>query len=195
MAQDRPVGLLLLTGGQGRRLGGPKHLRPHPDGGSWGGHLVRVFETVFPGGPVQLLGEPLPDRPELVPAADPRQGPAVALRTWACGAGAAAAARWWVPACDQVRWTAPALAAWHAQALAVDPGGEHWVLASSAGRVQYLGGWVARGLLGTLGGTTGARMADLAAAVTSMVVEQDGPEWGDLDDPAELLAWMESWKS
>ena len=50
------AGLLLLTGGRGRRLGGPKHLRPHPAGGSWGGHLAGVFAAVFPGGPVQVRG-------------------------------------------------------------------------------------------------------------------------------------------
>ena len=74
------TGLLLLSGGAGRRMGSPKHALGHPAGGSWGGHLVRVFESVFPGGPILVLGEPLPDRPELQALEDPREGPAMALR-------------------------------------------------------------------------------------------------------------------
>jgi len=62
------AGLLLLSGGAGQRMGARKHALEHPAGGSWGGHLVRVFETVFPEGPIQVLGEPLPDSPELLSA-------------------------------------------------------------------------------------------------------------------------------
>ena len=77
------AGLLLLSGGSGTRMGAPKHALPHPGGGSWGGHLVGVFAAVFPDGPVQVLGDPLPDHPDLPRLEDPREGPAVALRTWA----------------------------------------------------------------------------------------------------------------
>jgi len=116
------AGLLLLTGGLGRRFGGPKHLQPHPAGGSWGGHLAAVFEAVFPGAPMQLLGEGLPDRPDLAPLADPRQGPALALRHWAAGAGGGShPERWWIVACDQIGWTGSALDAWHGAVSRADP--------------------------------------------------------------------------
>ena len=58
------AGLLLLTGGKGQRLGGTKHDRPHPSGGSWGGHLVAVHQAVFGDAPVCVLGAPLPDQPD-----------------------------------------------------------------------------------------------------------------------------------
>ncbi len=122
------VGLLLLTGGKGERLGGPKHDRSHPLGGSWGGHLVRVFEAVFPGGPVELLGEPLPDRPDLRPMDDPRLGPAEALKAWAAQGRGEHARRWWVVACDLPRWTEADLRAWWSQVLVADPEGAVWVV-------------------------------------------------------------------
>ena len=43
-------------------------------GTTWGSHLVAVFQSVFPDGPVQVLGEALEDRPELPVMDDPRQG-------------------------------------------------------------------------------------------------------------------------
>lgn len=176
------AGLVLLTGGRGRRFGAPKHLQPHPAGGSWGGHLVRVFEAVFPGGPVQVLGEALPDRPDLAPRDDPRQGPAEALRRWAAAPGAQPR-HWWIVACDQIRWTPEALAAWHARAAAADPGAEHWVLARHQGRLQPLGGFLAGVLAPRLAGAPGAALMALVDALPCRILEAAGEAWLDQDIP------------
>ena len=106
-----PIGLLLLTGGEGKRFGAPKHLQPHPLGGTWAGHLVGVFDQVFSGGPIQVLGAPIPERQELENLEDPRLGPAQALAHWA-GRKPPATSRWWVVACDQIHWTVPKLGEW-----------------------------------------------------------------------------------
>lgn len=175
-----PAGLLLLTGGLGRRYGAPKHLQPHPAGGSWGGHLAAVFEAVFPGGPVRLLGEGLPDRPDLTPLADPRQGPALALRHWACGAREHPG-RWWILACDQIGWTAEALRAWHRAAAAADPGAEHWVLARVCGRIQPLGGFLADALVPALARAQGRSLMALSEALPARILDADGAHWLDVD--------------
>jgi len=188
---NAPAGLLLLTGGRGRRLGGPKHLLAHPGGGSWGGHLVAVFAAVFPGGPVQLLGEALPDRPDLAPLADPRQGPAAALRHWA-GLARAHPERWWVAACDQVRWTPETLDAWHRAAAAADPRAEHWVLARHGGRLQPLGGFLGDGLVERLRATSSGSLLSLAEALPSLVLEAAGDQWLDVDTPEALEAFRKN---
>ncbi len=180
------VGLLLLTGGKGERLGGPKHDRPHPQGGSWGGHLVRVFEAVFPGGPVEILGEPLPDRPGLFRMDDPRRGPAEALKAWAAQGRGGAARRWWVVACDLPRWTEADLRDWWTQALAVDPTGATWVVAEVEGHLQPLGGFLPAGLLPALGDVATSRLGGLWEALPGRKVSTGGDRWVDVDDPEAL---------
>ena len=184
------AGLLLLTGGRGRRLGGPKHLQPHPAGGTWGGHLVAVFAAVFPGGPVQLLGEGLPDRPELIPAADPGLGPAVALRLWA-GRPGPRPRRWWLVACDQPRWTPDHLRAWHQAVEAADPSACHWALASSEGRIQPLGGFLAGDLVAPLAAARATSLMGLASALPTLTLVSEGEQWLDVDTPEALRAWLD----
>jgi molybdopterin-guanine dinucleotide biosynthesis protein A len=176
------AGLVLLTGGRGRRFGAPKHLQPHPAGGTWGGYLAGVFAAVFPGGPIQLLGEALPDRPDLAPLDDPRQGPAEALRRWA-GARRAHPDRWWIVACDQIRWTPDALAAWHARAVAADPDADRWVLARHGGRLQPLGGFLADALAPRLAGAAGAALMALVDSLPCRILEAEGDQWLDQDRP------------
>ncbi len=183
-------GLLLLTGGRGRRFGAPKHAQPHPAGGSWGGQLVAVFAATFPDGPVQLLGAGLPDRPELAPLADPREGPAVALRHWA-GGRPAPARRWWTVACDLVRWTPGALAAWHAAAVQADPGAASWVLGRHQDRLQPLGGFLPGALLAELARSRAGSLLGLVEALPHVVLEVAGPEWLDVDTRAGLRAWLD----
>ena len=184
-----PAGLLLLTGGLGRRFGAPKHLQPHSAGGTWGGHLVAVFEAVFPGGPARVLGEGLPDRPDLAPLADPRQGPAVALRHWASGAEDHPE-RWWIVACDQIGWTAEALRAWHRAATAADPGAEHWVLARVRGRIQPLGGFLADALVPGLARAGGRSLMALSEALPARILDADGAHWLDVDTPEALKSHL-----
>ena len=184
------TGLLLFTGGQGRRLGGPKQGLAHPAGGSWGGHLVAVFEAVCPGGPVLLLGDPLPDRPELIPIPDPRLGPAVALRSWAAQAAASPVRRWWLPACDQVHWTPAALRAWQARAEAADPEASNWVLARHDGHVQYLGGFLGSALLPRLRTLEGTSLTALAQALPTLELLDEAGPWQDVDTPEALRAWL-----
>lgn len=178
------TGLLLLSGGRSRRMGAPKHALGHPAGGTWGGHLVRVFESVFPGSPILVLGDPLPDRPELAVLSDPREGPATALRAWA-RSSSATPRRWWVVACDQVRWTPARLRAWADQAAAADPDAVHWVMASSAGHLQPLGGWLPDQFRPRLAQASGTSLASLVDALPHLVLPSEGPEWRDVDTPAE----------
>lgn len=186
---SRPrAGLLLLSGGQSRRMGEAKHALAHPGGGTWGGYLVRVFETVFPGAPLQVLGEPLPDRPDLALVEDRREGPALALRTWATQA-VPDACRWWVVACDQVRWTPERLDAWARRAEAADPRALHWVAASHDGRLQPLGGWVATALRPALATAAHRSLTALVEFLPHLVLPCDGVEWKDVDTPEERQAF------
>ncbi|HET6331177.1 MAG TPA: NTP transferase domain-containing protein [Holophagaceae bacterium] len=175
-------GLVLLTGGRGERLGGPKHDRPHPLGGSWGGHLVAVFRSAVPDGPVQIIGEPLPDYPDLPRFDDPREGPAVALQAWAAS-GPPPAWRWWVLACDQVRWTDKTFSSWLAEAEAVD---EAWAVTVRDGHRQPLGGFIASALLPTLAHSDAKSLRALMGAMP--VRELPGAGWAgdDIDTPEEL---------
>ena len=180
-------GLVLLTGGQGARLGGPKHDRPHPRGGTWGGQLVSVFRAVVPDGPVQLIGEALPDFPSLPRLDDPREGPAVALRLWAASDPAPAPARrWWVVGCDQVHWTADAFSGWIEEAEAVD---EAWILTVREGHRQPLGGFIASALLPALARTDATSLRGLMDALP--LRELPGATWAgdDMDTPADLAAF------
>jgi len=185
-----PTGMLLLSGGQSRRMGAAKHALAHPAGGSWGGRLVQVFETVFPGGPIQVLGDPLPDRPDLCVIKDAREGPAKALRAWAA-LGAPAARRWWVVACDQVRWTPASLEGWAHRAEAVDPQALHWVVAQHGGRLQPLGGWLSAALRPAIATATPRSLTALAESLPHLVLPCDGPEWVDVDTPEERRAFEE----
>jgi molybdopterin-guanine dinucleotide biosynthesis protein A len=184
-----PAGLVLLTGGRGRRYGAPKHLQPHPAGGTWGGYLAGVFEAVFPGGPIQVLGGALPDRPDLAPLDDPREGPAEALRRWAArssgngGPSQVHPLRWWILACDQIRWTPDALAAWHARAAAADPEAGCWVLARHRGRLQPLGGFLADALAPRLSALPGAALMALVDALPCRILDAAGDAWMDQDRP------------
>lgn len=182
------TGLLLLSGGQGRRMGEAKHALAHPAGGSWGGHLVRVFESVFPGGVAQVLGDPLPDRPDLPVIEDPRGGPARALQAWA-DQKAPAAGRWWVVACDQVRWSPAALEAWARRAEAADPDGARWVVARHGGRLQPLGGWLPSSLRPALAAAAPRSLMALVESLPHLVLPCDGPEWMDVDTPEERRAF------
>lgn len=189
--RDGPsLGLVVLTGGQGQRLGGPKHDRPHPAGGTWGGHLVRVFRQVAPEGPVVLLGAPLPDAPACRPVEDPQQGPAVALRMWA-SSHPEPVHRWWVVACDQVAWTEAALRAWWREAERCDPGGDHWVIGRVAGQVQPLGGFLGGALVPWLAQAEGRAMRDLLNQLPC--IEREGPRASglDIDTPDDWKAWKE----
>lgn len=182
------AGLLLLSGGRGRRMGAAKHALPHPSGGTWGAHLLRTFEAVFPGAPVQVLGDPLPDRPDLPRVDDPRLGPGRALCLWAA-AEAPPVRRWWVVACDQVRWTPDRLQAWAEAARAADPEAIHWVLAHHGGHLQPLGGWLPGALRPRLAAASGSSLKALAEALPHLVLPCAGPEWMDVDTPEERRAF------
>jgi len=181
-------GLLLLSGGSGSRMGAPKHELAHPGGGSWGGHLVRVFESAFPGGPIQVLGEALPDRPELPRLDDPREGPALALRAWAASE-APPAEVWWVVACDQVRWTKARLQDWWAAREACDPSFTHWVMALHGGHLQPLGGWLPATLRPALAVSQARSLRALATSLPHLALPRTGGEWLDVDTPEERNAF------
>jgi molybdopterin-guanine dinucleotide biosynthesis protein A len=183
-----PAGLLLLSGGRGRRMGSAKHALAHPAGGTWGGRLVQVFEAVFPGAPVQVLGDPLPDRPDLGALEDPREGPARALQVWAVRE-APSVRRWWIVACDQVRWAPGSLAAWARRAEAADPGADHWVMARHDGHLQPLGGWLPASLRPALAAATPRSLMALAESLPHLVLPCEGPEWVDVDTPEERRAF------
>ena len=181
---SRTTGLLLLSGGQSRRMGEAKHTLAHPAGGSWGGRLVQVFETVFPGAPIQVLGDPLPDRPDLAVVEDARQGPARALQAWAAQE-APAVRRWWVVACDQVRWTPASLEAWARRAEIADPQAHHWIVAQHGGYLQPLGGWLPSILRPQVAASAPRSLTALAESLPHLLLPCDGPEWRDVDTPEE----------
>ncbi len=185
---SRPVGLLLLTGGEGRRLGAPKHRQPHPAGGSWAGHLVSVFEEIFPDGPIQALGEPVPERPELGCLSDPRQGPARALAAWAASRPPMVE-RWWVLACDQVRWTSPSLRAWVSRAEESDPEAEAWVLAEQGERIQFLGGFLGAALVPRVALSAAKSLRALTEELPTRILPDSGPQWLDVDSLEDLARW------
>lgn len=178
-------GLVLLTGGKGERLGGPKHGRPHPQGGSWGGHLVSVFRAVLPDGPIQVVGEALPDFPLLPRLDDPRQGPAVALRTWAAS-GPPPARRWWVLGCDQVRWTAESFESWLTEA---ETGDAAWAVTVREGRRQPLGGFIAASLLPALARAGARSLGALMDALPARELPGTGWAGEDIDTPEDLAAF------
>lgn len=188
MSHPHPLGLLLLTGGQGRRLGGPKHPRPHPGGSTWGGHLVEVFGAVAPHGPIQILGEPLPNRPDLYTVPDEGLGGAAALIQWA-GRSGPKARRWWAVACDQVRWTPELLRTWLEMAERCDPQAMAWVVAKADGRLQPLGGFLPGHLREPLSAIDCVRISDLVRALPNHQLEWDSPVWDDVDTPADLQRW------
>ena len=178
------VGLLLLTGGLGSRMGSPKHDLLLPSDLTWGHHLVSVFQAVFPEGPVQVLGEALMDRPDLPVLDDPRQGPVVALQHWAA-APAPAVDRWWVVACDQVRWQACDLRSWARLAEDGDPDDAHWVVGRFEGRLQPLGGFLPHRLRLELAQARAWSLRSLVEALPHLILDSDLPGWRDVDTPAE----------
>lgn len=182
------AGLLLLSGGSSRRMGALKQALAHPSGGSWGGHLARTFESVFPGAPILVLGDPLPDRPDLPRLDDPREGPAVALRTWA-GSEVPEVDRWWIVACDQVRWGAVQLADWARVCEVEDPGRTRWVLALHGGQLQPFGGWFPAALRPALAAASARSMLALVAALPHLALPRAGAEWEDVDTPEERQAF------
>lgn len=181
-------GLVLLTGGRGERMGGPKHDRPHPGGGTWGGHLVQVFRGVTGSGPIALVGAALPDHPQLAPLEDAREGPAVALRSWAASE-ARSARRWWIVACDQVDWTPAALRRWLEKAEAADPDGRHWLLGTVDGRLQPLGGFLGGALLAQAASTSARSLQGLVEALPRLDLAGPAETARDLDTPADAAAW------
>lgn len=178
------IGLLLLTGGKGSRMGEPKHSIAFPGGGSWSGHLVRVFETAFPGAVVRVLGNPVPERPDLKVVEDPRQGPAVALKAWAEGEDARVD-WWWMAACDQMRWTPEALRAWFQRAT----GERTWTMGRHLDHIQSMGSWVPGELLPSLREQDCRSIRALMDKLPHRLLDVDGPEWMDLDTPEERRAW------
>ncbi|MFN8010917.1 MAG: NTP transferase domain-containing protein [Holophagaceae bacterium] len=186
------LGLVLLTGGKGERLGGPKHDRAHPAGGTWGGHLVALFRAACPEGPVCILGRALPDHPDLKVYPDPGEGPAVALRLWAAREDVPPAERWWIVPCDQVRWTTEALEAWHAEALKADPDAVRWVMAEAQDRPQPLGGFLPHRLRPALAAVHASTVRRLAEGVGPVTIPWEEAVWRDIDDPEGLRAWTAS---
>jgi molybdopterin-guanine dinucleotide biosynthesis protein A len=145
---------------------------------------VRIFESVFPGSPITVLGDPLPDRPNLPCIDDPREGPAVALRTWAVGESIEVD-RWWVVACDQVRWTPERLREWAEICELADPAASRWVMALHDGHLQPLGGWLPGSLRPALASSTARSLVALAASLPHLALPREGTEWMDVDTPDE----------
>jgi molybdopterin-guanine dinucleotide biosynthesis protein A len=165
-------------------MGASKHDLPHPSGATWGSHLVTVFHSVFPEGPVQVLGEALVDRPDLPVLDDSRQGPAVALEYWA-RTPAPTVDLWWVVACDQVRWREEDLRSWMVLAREADPDFGHWVLGRSAGQLQPLGGWLPHRLRPSLAKAAAHALVALVESLPHHILDSDLPGWRDVDTAAE----------
>jgi hypothetical protein len=156
-----------------------------------------VFREIFPNGPVQILGEPLPDIEDMMDVginlvSDPHQGPAVALFTWA-RSEPPPVVRWWAVPCDQVAWTAPDLLAWYSLADAADPKGRGWVMVQESEREQPLGGFIGSTLLPSLASFEDSRVRDLVARMPRCIVKCDAYRGLDEDDPADLEAWAKGW--
>lgn len=190
MADPVPTGMVLLTGGASARFGAPKHLQPHPEGGSWGSHLVDVFTRTLGPGPIRVLGDPVVGRPDLLCVEDPREGPAMALSRWAA-AERVATRRWWVVACDQVGWEDLSLASWHQAAQRTDPAGECWVMAEIEGEPQPLGGFLGAALLPAAGRSEERRLLALARSLQAKALPWTAAPFQDLDDPQSFQRWQE----
>lgn len=181
-------GILLLSGGSGRRMGTPKHALEHPTGGSWAAHLIRTFIAAFPDGTRVVLGNPIPEDPGLPRLDDSRLGPAQALKVWArarLAQDTPGADRWWIVGCDQVRWTPNRLRAWTASCEQADPTGSRWVVAEHDHRLQPLGGWFPDNLCPRLAACDTDALMGLLEALPHLVLPGVGEEWRDVDTPEE----------
>jgi molybdopterin-guanine dinucleotide biosynthesis protein A len=140
-----------------------------------------------------ILGHPLPDRPDLPALPDAGLGPAHALIQWARHPDALPSPhRWWVVACDQLRWTPAALQAWAREAQQADPEASHWVLGQREGRHQPLGGFLPERLRPSIQASEATRLSDLVASLPHLALAWQGPGWSDLDTPEELRSWEAS---
>ena len=114
--------------------------------------------------------------------------PARALQTWAARE-APAVRRWWVVACDQVRWTPVSLEAWARRAETADPQALRWVVAQHGGHLQPLGGWLPSALRPPVATSTAGSLTALAESLPHLLLPCDGPEWMDVDTPEERRAF------
>jgi hypothetical protein len=142
---------------------------------------------------MRLLGAPLEDHPDCPTLKDSGQGPAAALVAWA-EETTDAPLRWWVVACDQVRWTAAALEAWHKTVELSDPEAKHWVLALEGARAQYLGGFLPSALVPGLAGQKANEMKTLVAKVPFQLIPWPNAGWQDLDTPEDQERWIQQAK-
>jgi hypothetical protein len=102
-----------------------------------------------------------------------------------------AAARWWVVACDQVRWEEASLAAWHGSARTADPEGRAWILAELDGEPHPLGGFLGGRLVNLLGGSKERRLIALARSLPHRTLPWTASPFQDLDDPESVRAWLQ----
>ena len=182
--------MVLLSGGAGARFGAPKHLQEHPEGGSWASFLVDLFVDTLGAGPIRILGEPVPGRPDLCRFDDPREGPAKALSRWAA-LEQARPDRWWVVACDQVNWNATSLEVWCASAREADPAGAAWVMPEIEGETQPLGGFLGTDLLPAVGRSSERRLLSLARSLPSVILPWTAAPFLDVDDPGAHERWLQ----
>jgi molybdopterin-guanine dinucleotide biosynthesis protein A len=108
----------------------------------------------------------------------------VALQRWAA-APAPAVDRWWVVACDQVRWEARELRAWADLTQASDLDREHWVIGRSAGHLQPLGGFLPHQLRPALAQAEARSLLALVESLPHLILDSDLPGWRDVDTPTE----------
>ena len=133
----------------------------------------------------------MPDLGDLASLPDAGAGAAAALIHWA-GRPSPGAERWWVVACDQVRWTPESLGRWLELAVAHDPEASRWMVARAKGRLQPLGGFLADGLRKPLAGLDCLRMTELVHALPHLALDWDSPVWEDVDTTEDLRRWEES---
>lgn len=142
---------------------------------------MRVFRETLGPGPERVLGEALPEHPEVAVLEDPREGPAAALVRWA-GVERVQALRWWVVPCDQVHWTREFLEDWHRAAAAADPRGDFWVAAETEQGRQVLGGFLGGRLPPALARLRFRRVGELFGALPSLTRPWAWAPFEDVDE-------------